>query len=655
MNQIKWLAWAAVMLGLLFPGVASAHFSGITTPANVVGERRTWALVELRGLAPSNVKPYVRYGASSTDATSSSGSYAEARCVRHDADHLRCYVVFPHRSRTSGWNPVDQNPRRFDAGQRVHFRWYKETHTSLGEVHLHDVAPVRSFIMPRRLAVGVMGDSYAAGEGAPHTFDLDHTRRWIGPSGELNCHRSRNSGHWKGVQNFVTANPGMDVHWYFRPCSGARIYDGVLVRQSSEFPLPPGYMTSYSQMDWLRRWLDAHGYPRLDALVINIGGNDIGFVDVIKGCMGSINCANNATLNARVSQGLSGLFRVRNGVNEGWYKELNDRLRAELNVRHVFITEYPDPTRDTRTNFCNMPVQLDWCVGDAERLLSQAEISWVYSSVLVALNRKIKEAASALGWVVAGDSQVTANGNLGNDSGNMARTRARGLCDCSTGYFNNVRQALLQNDYRHAVHPNARGYQNSYAPTLTATLNQRLRPTAARSESPLLTTNFTISRGVGADAEDLSWQGADLVDEVQAEEAFVDDYPIAVETRSARPGHAAQAEEFDQREDRTGAARVRHDVREYAQEEALYGAPVLDADRQPPARPRPEDIRRAEQQEARQMREPQQFRGRPTFDDVPPEHRQQAMQQQAHLAALFEELNRLRNESNQSGPPRPQQ
>lgn len=623
------------------------HFYGITTPANVVGERRTWAIVDLKGAPASNVDVYVSYGTSSSAATTSgsTATYSDARCSPYGTGKLRCYVIFPHGSKSSGWNPYDKNPRKIAPGSRTYFRWAKEVRPSGSTSAITINDSVRSFIMPRRLTIGVFGDSYASGEGAPYI--RSGYSRWLAEEG---CHRSRYSGHRLGVYDFIRANPGIDVHWRFYACSGAEVLNGILERQTNDNGSRP---TLYSQMDWHKRWIRGYGYPRLDVAVISIGGNDMGFVDVGVECL--LNnlrggCNRSAAINNFINSHLAMLYRVgSDGRKYGWYTELDQELKSELGVRKVILSEYPDVSRDANERFCNLPLlayRVD-CVGAAELTMSQDESSWVYQNVLVRLNRKVKEAANGLGWVVAGDSRISSSGALGNTSGNMARSRKRGLCNCDYGYFNTFRQALLKYQDHHATwHPNRRGFHYTYRRTIYAALQQQVRSTSFRREYPTLVMSTSITtRGVDDDLGSDPVAYAEINERAQGE--FIDEYPgDEVMSRAAGGEKGPPEDVIDQKEDITGAGKVKQKVKELDPEEEDYAA--VEGSEEPrdekPGRADPAAVKRAEM--AEKERGPKEFKKRTDWGDIPPNRRKEMEKHQADKQTMFAEIEKLKG-----GPP----
>ena len=172
-----------------------------------------------------------------------------------------------------------------------------ETVTATGHI-----APLGDFVV-----VGI-GDSYYSGEGTPlhrrSLLDRSNTALWnepsanyftgsLGPKIDSNgtefitedgintCHRSQISGSLLTAQT-IRAN-GNAVTFVHMACSGAKmgngpkdevppVGSGAMVRDTTKF--------INEQLDWVRTRV-----PRIDALLMSAGGNNVGFADTIGACL----------------------------------------------------------------------------------------------------------------------------------------------------------------------------------------------------------------------------------------------------------------------------------------------------------------------------------------------------------------------------------
>jgi hypothetical protein len=159
-----------------------------------------------------------------------------------------------------------------------------------------------------------VGDSYASGEGAP---DLAGTGvplpRWRGDNRDgaaVTCHRSNNAAPAMAGRLIASIRPATFFHF---ACSGAVISD-----------VTGGQLATAARIV---------GGP-IDALIISVGGNDVNFAEVVGSCL-ALPCE---------------LFGP--AAFPGPVFALTPKLRALVTavaampvpVRHVFVTEYPDPS-----------------------------------------------------------------------------------------------------------------------------------------------------------------------------------------------------------------------------------------------------------------------------------------------------------------------
>ncbi|KUL41397.1 hypothetical protein ADL15_03870 [Actinoplanes awajinensis subsp. mycoplanecinus] len=112
-----------------------------------------------------------------------------------------------------------------------------------------------------------MGDSYSSGEGSPeNTFFSDTKRPDQKSGGTTGCHRS--SVGWPTT--IAAAKRLSGAQWKFAACSGARAIDFYQTNGSNP--------AERAQMLWLSRTTKLVTYT--------IGGNDVGFADILKDCVG---------------------------------------------------------------------------------------------------------------------------------------------------------------------------------------------------------------------------------------------------------------------------------------------------------------------------------------------------------------------------------
>ncbi len=296
-----------------------------------------------------------------------------------------------------------------------------------------------------------MGDSYAAGEGAPDRAgqyngngDLvgdpeNWDTRFAGSSADpgakqdsSRCHRSGHTSASAVARALLqTEFPDVVFDWVSVACAGASI---VQVGKIVDAPPPNkgGVLTPYDGVDDLRKRgineaaLQPAVFPpqlsqvesvvdarpegptkRIDALLMNLGGNDAGFGDIVSACLNinftqSTNWGDCST-NQRVQEFVPAAI--------GRLPDRFDRLASALTghpragdpaLTHtpgdVFLTEVPNPLHPTATTFC-AGQNNDPDFGNIfERNLTSAESQWLEANVLVSLNREIANAAAQHGW-----------------------------------------------------------------------------------------------------------------------------------------------------------------------------------------------------------------------------------------------------------------
>jgi lysophospholipase L1-like esterase len=208
----------------------------------------------------------------------------------------------------------------------------------------------RQTSMPARirgLTVLSLGDSYASGEGNPRNIAA-----WLrlgNPLGTFNpywdddaCRRSTRAAPAQAALALEKSDPKTPVTFVHLACSGATIGRGVLGAQAGQ---------SQSQIDQAREIL---GNQRIDAIVLSVGGNDVGFTSILETCILSVDCplvpvnsgpfAGSATMQAGVQARLSQL--------PAGYQAVAGALAELAPGAPVFITMYPDITRNANGAPC---------------------------------------------------------------------------------------------------------------------------------------------------------------------------------------------------------------------------------------------------------------------------------------------------------------
>lgn len=123
------------------------------------------------------------------------------------------------------------------------------------------------------LVVG-LGDSFGSGESAGAGYEWD----------DANCRRAGWSAQARAAVALEQQSPHSTVTFLHLACSGATVNKGVL----GPYPEPPGgKKVTKSQV---RQAADLTAGYVIDALLLSVGGNDIGFANVLKSCGQIRNC-----------------------------------------------------------------------------------------------------------------------------------------------------------------------------------------------------------------------------------------------------------------------------------------------------------------------------------------------------------------------------
>lgn len=263
-----------------------------------------------------------------------------------------------------------------------------------------------------RFTVVSIGDSFGSGEGNPEEPG-DHdgsgavrtrAERW-GPASDADaqrCHRSPRAHAGKAVELLRRRFPTIQFNFIHVACSGASIARGLLGGYAGVEP--SGGVVLDPQLKQVNAALEAAGVRRADALVVNIGVNDIGFGDLVTDCLlfASIDCS---SMEGRVS-----FTRMRLAELSQRFDQLQAAIVGRAGARsplravpgRTYLVEYPDPTKDDDGRLCHHRPS-----GDLLDRVSGTEASWVSEEIVPELNGRLREAvdnavAGGLSWEYVG-------------------------------------------------------------------------------------------------------------------------------------------------------------------------------------------------------------------------------------------------------------
>ena len=286
------------------------------------------------------------------------------------------------------------------------------------------------------LLVVAIGDSYASGEGNPELRrDASRSALWAqGASADADAssaaaHRSTVAWPARAALALESRDRHSSVTFISAAATGARIDAGILAPQTAELPR--------AQLDAVRALV---GERTIDVLLVQVGGNDIGFSRVVRGLVEAdplfdpicyereIANVFDAVHDGDWTRGVAVTFDLpfdwgcRVAPTDGpQYPGLNglpaafDRVAAaldSLDISRVLLVAYPDPTGSDSTGTTCREI-----VGDATppfgfHEIDESEQEAAVSRVLEPLNRTLARSALDHGWgFVGGIAEAFAAGH----------------------------------------------------------------------------------------------------------------------------------------------------------------------------------------------------------------------------------------------------
>lgn len=276
-----------------------------------------------------------------------------------------------------------------------------------------------------RLIVSI-GDSYASGEGVPDRPGLNTV--WVEPE----AHRSFRAGPALAAKDWENTIEGDLVSFLSFATSGAEFDRGLFKPQDD-----------WQAIGQIKEAKRAIGDRTIDALLISIGGNDIGFADVLK-----ILALDPSRRVASIA-----LNRVAEEIEklEDNFDELEKQIR-KLNPDHVFITEYPiahfDRKDGTARGGCGTFSLVNVDEANSVKQLGER------------LNETVEAAANDHNWTFV--------------DGVVNGFRGRGYCESDDRYFVTLSESRRsQGNIKGTMHPNRKGHR-IYADRITAALQRQI-------------------------------------------------------------------------------------------------------------------------------------------------------------------------------------
>jgi hypothetical protein len=319
---------------------------------------------------------------------------------------------------------------------------------------------------PRAVWSGTDADRQFTGDGETGTL------------GARRCHRSPRATAPLAVKALIDQFPA--IHFTFRSvaCSGARIDKGVTGPYDGAEPIDHDHQVP-TQIDQANDYLDSlpQGTRHIDALVMNIGGNNLGFATIIQNCteipVGSDPCSppDKHDTEAILLTGDGTDDASKNGLDDlpGLFNGLASRidrtasgLKLATVPHHVFLTGAPDPLAGDFGGCSSLTGQYDY-----ENRLRADERTWIDTVVFPMLNQAFENAAQNRWTFVSLESAVT-NGMCASSGRMINRNR-----DATPRQGATVSSSLGLGVSHGWVHPNSSGYA-AMGPVLVGAMDDKV-------------------------------------------------------------------------------------------------------------------------------------------------------------------------------------
>jgi hypothetical protein len=402
----------------------------------------------------------------------------------------------------------------------------------------------------KKFQVVVFGDSFASGEGAPAVdgdYGADGAKignlradrplatpqaDWNGNADDVaftgdpadkarRCHRSPKATAPVAVHLLEDRFPGIGFTFRSFACSGARIEEGAYGDFEGAEPIDEVDRVDpqITQANRYLRNLPAGHARRIDALVMNIGGNNLGFSNLIERCENigpefPLNPCNPRSFGGFGNDEALEVFETgeRSGESPSviglddlprFYRELDDRIdrvsdsgRLDVKPAGVFLTGPPNPLAGP--NGCAALTGAN----DYEKNLQATEIDWLQRDILPRMVAAMGAAAVEHGWEFVDMSARTPNG-MCSGPGRMFNRNRDALRTQGATIFSDLNIAVSHG----IAHPNRTGYA-AMAPALADRLAVKVigaftpaRPPSA-TPAPLVTLGPRVQMRLPAASED---------------------------------------------------------------------------------------------------------------------------------------------------------
>lgn len=447
------------LLAILLAGISLALARGASGSANQPPSTFTWHVEDRFGShLQAFTGPDGRLQAQRPVVTPSREYvHSTARVVQFDACASQ-FQASTYRWRIDSGRPVVAGCRHEHAFPTLGPHEVELTTTGVSGQSTPSTQTIQQTIHLKDYLIVSLGDSYASGEGNPEvpgayaiafppcrqegkvhlrTPCVQGITRHAGWTGDA-CHRSSWAGPAQAALSLERGDPHSTVTFVSLACSGATIDEGLLRRQVNRPPDRPPQVDAL--VDLLCPPAAMCAGPdrqrRVDALVISIGGNDLGFSDIVKACVRLVGTCTGETIPEDSPVAAARQKLVRLGLR---YVDLFRAMNAKLNVANVFLTENAGAWIGEDGQACAIR---GFPLGTA---IQRDDVRWLHENLLQPLNATERSIARTLGWIYVDGIAEPFHGH--------------GYCAAAPWFITYPESWAQQGDERGTLHPNRQGHQ----------------------------------------------------------------------------------------------------------------------------------------------------------------------------------------------------
>ena len=297
-----------------------------------------------------------------------------------------------------------------------------------------------------------IGDSFSSGEGNPELpltgRDCGNTTRkfrkigskhlsteagWLEPE----AHRSRKAGTFQAVELLETIDPHSTITFLSFATTGAEVVNG-LMKPGKDFQKENNLG---GQIDEVANTI---GERTIDALLISIGVNDLGFSDRIEGLL--LGDLTDAGDNEERDDMLRSLPRDLRKINANLGRLNKELRRKKFDINEIYLAEYPNALFDDKDKFGQVFVTGGCGLFETK---FDADISDKDA-------RAIKEVAGRLNSTNQGASRRMGWNWIG---GITKGFEGHGYCSGSSFFVFAETSCEKQGDFKGMLHPNSLGHK----------------------------------------------------------------------------------------------------------------------------------------------------------------------------------------------------